>query len=167
MKKYLRGLLGAVLLASSVALVLLPGWLPLDVEREVNLSFLEDEPKSKVFLYFGYPECGESCPRILSLLAKENRSDLAVWLVNLNPEAQDGVAAVWAKSAHAEFNGFQPDRKQLSALAREFGLKFNRNTLAHNSKGYWINRRGDDWVLENVTPKPWLEDESRLAALLQ
>lgn len=124
----------------------------IEVNKNVEIPWLEKSEKKVTLVFFGYVGCADVCAPLLYELKNMYRSrawqkfnaEVEVVFINLIPQMQPSIVNPFAKSFDVDFKGVYLNRKNLTKIEREFRLFFSasifdKEVVNHTDHIYLIN----------------------------
>jgi len=165
-----KHILGSLLILLSLGVLFIIPFIPLEGNKPVRASFLDDIESKYALVFFGYPGCGSVCPVTMSGLNQIYRtyqreySDpfLKVAFVNLFLDIETQLSRDYAQSFHPDFYGYGLSEKNQREIREDFGiapLPRHEGELTHTNYTYLLQREKTHWEIKYVY------DESNLPVL--
>ncbi|MEM9103147.1 MAG: SCO family protein [Pseudomonadota bacterium] len=147
-----KQLLGVFLIVVLVIFMLSLSWLPITSNRIIEHSLLKSEAPY-TFIFFGFSTCHSVCPMTLNRLSTMSDNvlnhEVKVIYIEIVKHGNNDAANQYAQSFHKEFLGIAPEKNQLKALEKIFGLSINSNpdNPSHLGKLYLLKNNNGQKIL--------------------
>ncbi len=133
-------------------------FMPLVLDKELDVSFLDENGNKQALVFFGFRGCSDVCPMTLSILkqlfdSQENSSQWPqVIFVDIDAHSNTTQAEKFAKQFHSSFVGLHVLPENITELSDKFGLKIKQRNeqISHLGKTYLLRRIADDWRLVKI-----------------
>lgn len=140
-----------------------PYHLPDETLRDTNGQRfnLRTSPSTPVKLvYFGYPDCPDVCPTVLSDLASalhrvppDIRDDVTVLVIVIDPHAKPTRVQNWVETFDPDFVGLRGSPEKVRRAAQEVGVEFHardeHGVMLHGGQVIAFDRNGDGVLVWN------------------
>ncbi|GLT13691.1 SCO family protein [Vibrio algivorus] len=108
--------------------------------------FSADDPRIRI-IYFGFTRCPDVCPTSLAMLAAALKQiepqyleDIRPMFITLDPERDSGTdAQKYAHYFHPSIEGYSGSLQDISTLAHQYGVIFQKTELADSALTYTID----------------------------
>jgi len=133
-------------------------FMPLALDKELNVSFLDQYGNENALVFFGFRGCSDICPMTLSILRQliDSQQNTSQWpqviFVDIDATSDSAQASIFAKQFHPSFVGLHISPEELTNIAGKFGLniKQQNNKISHVGKTYLLRRKIGDWSLVKI-----------------
>jgi cytochrome oxidase Cu insertion factor (SCO1/SenC/PrrC family) len=148
-------LAGGSLWAVLVAFIFYVPFMPLTLEKKVDVPFLDNKGNKAALVFFGFHSCSDVCPLMLSQISRLLRTevDMDDWpqviFVDIDMGSNSALASAYAKQFHPSFIGHHVTTEELSQLTIMFGLNVKQESdrITHLGKTYLLHYVNDNWTL--------------------
>ena len=153
-----RGLTGLVLWLILLIFIFYIPFMPLALDKALNVSFLDQDGNENALVFFGFRGCSNVCPMTLSTLRQllDSQTDVAQWpqvvFVDIDANSNSAQASDFAKRFHSSFVGLHIPFEELTKISGKFGLniKQQNNQILHLGKTYLLRRKANNWRLVKI-----------------
>lgn len=133
-------------------------FIPLVLDKELNVGFLEQQGNDNALVFFGFTGCKNVCPLTMAKLRQllDSQQNSALWpqvlFVDIDENSTTEQAAKFAQQFHPAFAGLHIESEQLKKMSAMFGLniKQQKDQIVHMGKTYLLQRKAQQWRLVKV-----------------
>jgi protein SCO1/2 len=141
-----------------IAFIFSTPFIPLTLDEEIDVSFLDQEGNENALVFFGFRACSDVCPMTLSILRQlvDSQVNTSKWpqvvFVDVDLSSSSLEASNYAKQFHTSFVGLHISNEKLIEVSTKFGLNIKQegNQITHLGKTYLLRREAKDWKLVKI-----------------
>lgn len=126
--------------------------LPSSMGRDLSLSELRGKP---MLLFFGFTHCPDVCPTTLSEFKRvkeqlDTQGDQVNYLlISVDPERDTPeVLARYIAAFDSSFVGLQGDVATLRRIGKDYGLYYQKESLAGSASGYTVDHTAASYLID-------------------
>jgi protein SCO1/2 len=133
-------------------------FVPLILDKELNVPFLDQEGNENALVFFGFRGCSDVCPATLGILRQlfDSQKNTSQWpqvvFVDIDVHSDSTQASNFAKQFHPSFVGLHIPVEDLPEISAKFGLNIKQqdDQISHLGKIYLLRRIVNDWSLVKI-----------------
>ncbi|NRA15901.1 MAG: SCO family protein [Oceanospirillaceae bacterium] len=133
-------------------------FVPLTLDKELNVPFLDQDGNKNALVFFGFRGCSDVCPATLAILRQlfDSQQNTSHWpqvvFVDIDVHSDSTQASNFAKQFHSSFVGLHIPVEELPEISAKFGLNINQQNdqISHLGKIYLLRRKANDWSLVKI-----------------
>jgi len=153
-----KGTFGFVLWFVLLIFIFYIPFMPLALDKELKVSFLDQDGNENALVFFGFRGCSDVCPMTLSTLKQffDSQQDTSQWpqviFVDIDANSDSTQASDFAKQFHSSFVGLHVSFEELTKISGKFGLKIQQegSQILHLGKTYLLRRKVNNWKLVKI-----------------
>jgi len=157
-KEKSKGFIGLVLWLVLLVFIFYIPFMPLALNKELKVSFLEQYGNENALVFFGFRGCSNVCPMTLSILSQlmNSQKNISLWpqviFVDIDANSDSAQASDFAKQFHSSFVGLHISPEELTKISSKFGLNIQQqqNQISHQGKTYLLRRKANNWNLVKI-----------------
>ncbi len=150
-----KNLMGLGLWLILIAFIFFIPFIPSNPNKELDISFLDNNGNKNALVFFGFRGCSNICPVTLSVLSRllKSQQDSTYWpqvvFVDIEATSNSVEASNYAKKFHPSFIGLHIPPEKIIAVSSQFGLNIKQRDgqILHIGKTYLLHRQEKIWSL--------------------
>ncbi len=133
-------------------------FVPLALDKQVNVFFLDNSGNEHALVFFGFRGCSNVCPMTLLTMKQflDSQKSTEQWpqiiFIDVDVSSDTKQASEFAKQFHSSFVGLHLPPEKLKNISTLFGLNIKQQNshISHLGKTYLLRREVNRWALVKV-----------------